>query len=228
MKDIFRFRITLKNTAHPVWRLIDIDNCATLWDLHVAIKDCFGWQFEYQHTFYPQYNSRCNTLYGASEHIESAFGTLCNKESINISLKDFFQSIGDSIHYRYENGEGYELFIKLIDWSDFVGQTIPLCVGGDGFPPCEIVQKRLFDKVISWINELDPEHEIRKLVSFDCREILFTDPGVEFDAVRSGDAEELKQAIYSSDFVRSMRQYANMSIDSEEIVSDFIKKMKKQ
>jgi hypothetical protein len=40
---VMRFRITLNEIDPPVWRLIDVPESYSFWDLHVAIQDSMGW-----------------------------------------------------------------------------------------------------------------------------------------------------------------------------------------
>ena len=47
----YRFRITLREVAPPIWREIEVPTTYSLWDLHVAIQDAMGWRDYHLHVF---------------------------------------------------------------------------------------------------------------------------------------------------------------------------------
>jgi hypothetical protein len=50
-KQIFQFKITLKDVKPPIWRRIQVPGACTFWDLHVAIQDAMGWLGYHLHEF---------------------------------------------------------------------------------------------------------------------------------------------------------------------------------
>jgi hypothetical protein len=50
-KQIFQFKITLKDIKPPIWRRIQVLGACTFWDLHVAIQDAMGWLDYHLHEF---------------------------------------------------------------------------------------------------------------------------------------------------------------------------------
>jgi hypothetical protein len=50
-KQIYQFKITLKDTKPPIWRRIQVPNSYSFWDLHVAIQDSMGWLDCHLHEF---------------------------------------------------------------------------------------------------------------------------------------------------------------------------------
>jgi len=40
---IYQFKISLKDIRPPIWRIIQVPEIYTFWDLHVAIQDAMGW-----------------------------------------------------------------------------------------------------------------------------------------------------------------------------------------
>jgi hypothetical protein len=50
-KQIYQFKITLKETKPPIWRRIQVPGTYTFWALHVAIQDAMGWLDCHLHEF---------------------------------------------------------------------------------------------------------------------------------------------------------------------------------
>ena len=40
--QVYRFRVSLLGTEPEVWRMIEVPESYTFWDLHVAIQDAMG------------------------------------------------------------------------------------------------------------------------------------------------------------------------------------------
>lgn len=51
-KQVYQFKITLKEIKPPIWRRIQVPSTSTFWDLHVAIQDAMGWQDYHLHEFH--------------------------------------------------------------------------------------------------------------------------------------------------------------------------------
>jgi hypothetical protein len=43
-KQVYQFKITLKDIRPPIWRRIQVPSTFNFWDLHVAIQNAKGWQ----------------------------------------------------------------------------------------------------------------------------------------------------------------------------------------
>jgi hypothetical protein len=50
-KQIYQFKITLKDIKPAIWRRIQVPSTYTFWDLHVAIQDAMGWLDCHLHEF---------------------------------------------------------------------------------------------------------------------------------------------------------------------------------
>jgi hypothetical protein len=50
-RQVFQFKITLKDIKPPIWRRIQVPAACTFWDLHVAIQDAMGWLDYHLHEF---------------------------------------------------------------------------------------------------------------------------------------------------------------------------------
>jgi hypothetical protein len=50
-KQLYQFKITLKDISPPIWRRIQVPSTYTFWDLHIAIQDAMGWLDCHLHEF---------------------------------------------------------------------------------------------------------------------------------------------------------------------------------
>ena len=50
-KNVYQFKIELKNIKPLIWRRILVPENYTFGDLHVAIQDCMGWTDTHLHEF---------------------------------------------------------------------------------------------------------------------------------------------------------------------------------
>lgn len=50
-KQVYQFRIQLREVKPPIWRRIQVPETYTFWDLHVAIQDAMGWFDCHLHVF---------------------------------------------------------------------------------------------------------------------------------------------------------------------------------
>jgi hypothetical protein len=47
----YQFKITLLDIQPQIWRIIEVPETYTFWDLHVAIQDAMGWEDYHLHDF---------------------------------------------------------------------------------------------------------------------------------------------------------------------------------
>jgi hypothetical protein len=50
---ICRFKVSLLDIEPEIWRIIEVPETYTFWDLHVAIQDAMGWLNYHLHAFVP-------------------------------------------------------------------------------------------------------------------------------------------------------------------------------
>jgi len=50
-KQVYQFKVTLKDVKPPIWRRIQVPSTYSFWDLHVAIQDAMGWLDCHLHEF---------------------------------------------------------------------------------------------------------------------------------------------------------------------------------
>lgn len=125
---VMRFRITLSDIEPPIWRMIDVPESYSFWDLHVAIQDAMGWLDYHLHSFMSQESS--NTLEGSIGIPDEEFNnrTLPGWE---IPISRYFVQAGDRLGYEYDFGDGWYHRIELVDIRPREpGRKYPHCVDG--------------------------------------------------------------------------------------------------
>lgn len=55
---ICRVKVSLLYMGPPIWRIIEVPETYTFWDLHVAIQDAMGWLDYHLHAFIRLISSR--------------------------------------------------------------------------------------------------------------------------------------------------------------------------
>jgi len=51
VKQVYQFKISLKDVKPPVWRRVQVPKDYSFWDMHVAIQDAMGWLDCHLHEF---------------------------------------------------------------------------------------------------------------------------------------------------------------------------------
>lgn len=191
-KQVYQFKITLKDVKPPIWRRIQVPSTYTFWDLHVAIQDAMGWLDCHLHEF------RVRDLNGKELSFgfpDDEFGTETlpgwkHKVSKYLSLaKPVFE-------YVYDFGDDWRHKVELEEVLPAEREAIyPLCIKGKrGCPPedCggpwgyeELLQvlsnpnDKEYKATKSWVESIkegpfDPE-------AFDPASIEFWDPKERLD-----------------------------------------------
>ncbi len=123
-----RFRITLSRIEPPIWRMIDVPETYSFWDLHVAIQDSMGWLDYHLHSFNPpRKHGRTRSMVGIP-HGEFDDGTVAGWE---VPISSFFMEIGDTMEYEYDFGDGWHHQVILVGFiQKEPGLKYPRCVDG--------------------------------------------------------------------------------------------------
>jgi len=108
---IFRFKISLHYIEPEIWRVIEVPESYTFWDLHVAIQDAMGWLDYHLHSFELNSSGRPeNRVIGIPVGpMDSDFIA-----GWTIPLTKHFINPGDSANYEYDFGDGWVHEIELL------------------------------------------------------------------------------------------------------------------
>jgi hypothetical protein len=185
-KEVYQFKIMLKDIHPPVWRRIQVPETYTFWDLHVAIQDAMGWLDYHLHEF-----QALNPRNGKSESIgipEDEPGEIEIIAGWERKLSDYFNPDNSKASYLYDFGDGWEHEIKLEKiMPREKNRSYPLCLDGQrACPPedcggvsgyqdlLEILanpRHKKYQQTLEWLgDEFNPEH-------FNQAEVAFEDPG---------------------------------------------------
>jgi len=184
--NVYQFKITLMDIQPQIWRIIEVPETYSFWDLHVAIQDAMGWADYHLHHFELK-----NPLTGIKAEIGIPDTELAYEKKI---LADWKQKIADWFtlenrlaEYVYDYGDNWEHTVKLEKiLPREESATYPRCVDGKrACPPedcggpwgykelLEIIKDKNheeYEEKMEWLGgEFDPEH-------FDVKEVIFDDP----------------------------------------------------
>lgn len=157
-KRVMRFRITLKGVDPPIWRLIDVPETYTFWDLHVAIQDSMGWLDCHLHSFNaPRRYGRVPFRIGIA-HDEFDDESLAGWE---VPITSVFADVGATMEYEYDFGDSWFREVILVGiLLKEPALKYPLCVDGRrACPPEDCGGIPGFDELLEILS--DPSHEER-------------------------------------------------------------------
>jgi hypothetical protein len=182
-KQVYQFKIKLKDIRPPVWRRIQVPESYTFWDLHVAIQDAFGWEDYHLHQFELVDPMTGEKIYiGIPDEISNdVLPGWKHKIAKYLSIEN------PKATYLYDFGDGWEhsvLLEKILPREK--GVNYPRCINGKrACPPedcggtwgytefLEIIKDPKHEQhkeMLTWVGgDFDPEY-------FNIEEICFDDP----------------------------------------------------
>lgn len=133
---IYRFRVSLNEIEPRIWRLIDVPERYSFWDLHVAIQDSMGWLDYHLHSFNPPrkpggIKAKIGIL--GAEFVDQTV------EGWDVPISNFFMDVGDSLEYEYDFGDSWshEVILVGILLKKDPKLKYPQCVDGQRACPPE-------------------------------------------------------------------------------------------
>jgi hypothetical protein len=157
-KQVYQFKITLKDTKPPVWRRIRVPETYTFWDLHVAIQDAMGWSDYHLHGFVlrdPQ--TGAEVFIGIpDDEFPSLRVTLAGWRQ---KISDWFSGDRKTARYEYDFGDGWEHEIRLEKvLPREEGVEYPVCLDGKmACPPEDVGGTGGYERFLRIL--ADPSHE---------------------------------------------------------------------
>jgi len=216
-KNIYQFKVVLKDIKPPVWRRIQVPENYTFWDLHVAIQDSFGWDDYHLHEFRtidPQFRN--------VEKIgipDEEFGMEDIMAGWEQNIKDWFSLDGRTkMNYEYDFGDGWEHFVileKILPRKKDI--KYPICIKGKRACPPEdsggvwgytdklkIIKDQkheLHKDIVEWMgDDFDPDE-------FNIEDIYFDDPRerMKEGGILSG-ILKTKENMYVPDKIKKLKE----------------------
>lgn len=190
-KQIFQFKISLKNITPQIWRRILVPSNFSFWDLHVAIQDSMGWLDYHLHEFAIE-----NPRNGKNERIGIPDDEYDDSHIIpdhTSFIKDYFNLSNSVSEYIYDFGDNWRHKVKLEKiLSHASDKKYPVCIAGKrACPPedcggawgyldfLEAIRNpdhENHDLMIEWVGgEFDSEFFDVKSISFDDPKKRWTD-----------------------------------------------------
>jgi len=186
---VYQFRIKLEHIEPEIWRVIQVPENYSFWDLHVAIQDAMGWQDRHLHEFI-----LTNPLSGEKRRIGIPSEEFMDDETIpgwKELIAMYFSMKNKNAIYIYDFGDDWQHVItleKIVPREE--KQDYPRCIAGErACPPedcgsipgyediLEILENpddEEYEETIQWLGEdYDPEHFDPDKVQFDSPEERF-------------------------------------------------------
>jgi hypothetical protein len=133
---LFQFKITLVESKPPIWRRIQVKNCA-LDKLHERIQTVMGWNNSHLHRFEIK-----GERYGDPEYLDDGYDDFRCVDSTITRISDVVPKDGERIHflYLYDFGDNWrhEVIFEGCLRAE-AGQRYPLCLEGEKNCPLENV-----------------------------------------------------------------------------------------
>ncbi len=140
-KQLYQFKITLKETKPPIWRKIQVPSSYTFWDLHVAIQDVMGWQDYHLHEFQIKDLNGTKVFVGIPTDDDMMADFMEDHKVLpgwKHKLSKFLSITEPSFLYVYDFGDDWQHTIKLEKVLPAEeGVTYPRCIGGKRNSPPE-------------------------------------------------------------------------------------------
>jgi hypothetical protein len=190
-KQVYQFKITLKDSKPPIWRRIQVPSTYTFYDLHVAIQDAMGWYDSHLHEFRINTTTGEPLVLGTPPNEMDDFGDEESFSDSKFKISKYESILPKSFTYTYDFGDNWEHkidFEKVLTVE--VGVTYPICVKGKrACPPEDCGGIWGYEELLETL--ADPEHEEYEEMTdwvesmtggpfdpeeFDPAEIVFSNP----------------------------------------------------
>lgn len=200
-KNIYQFKIILKDLRPPVWRRIQVPEDYSLYDLQVAIQDSFPWSGYHLHQFSSvTLREAERKFYGLPDPDNDDWRKIILEWGVKI--RDVFQINGNkALNYDYDFGDNWQHRVELEKiLQTEAGVKYPRCLAGRRACPPEdcggpfgyedllkILKNPRHEEyrdMCDWLaidegGEYDSEH-------FESREVEFRNPKVELKRAKEG------------------------------------------
>lgn len=192
-KVFLQFRITLQLVEPQVWRVIQVPEEYTFWDLHAAIQDVMGWLGYHLHEFRHERRPTSQSVrFGISFDDEE----MINPNLVpcwKVNIREHFRRPGDQMYYVYDFGDNWvhevllegvllrEKGIKLPRCIDGARATPPEDCGGpagyaDLFKAFSNPASKEHEEILAWLRDQRPDLLAFDPEAFDIEQVKFSNP----------------------------------------------------
>lgn len=191
--QVIRLQISLRDIEPEIWRIIDVPETYSFWDLHVAIQDAVGWLDYHLHAFVPEPGSADTPSIGIP-------GDDWDDETLpgwEMPISRYLKEVGDTMAYEYDFGDGWCHSIEVLEiLPGQESRECPACVdGARACPPEDCGGVPGYYDLLEVL--ADPEHSEHKSIvgwlkhhakcyypynpeTFDPHSVEFSDPKERF------------------------------------------------
>lgn len=193
MDEIFQLKITLEQTAPPIWRRILVKKNSTFLQLHYIIQIVMGW--ENYHLFEFRMNDmRIGEPNEEEEEFNDLmFGTSNLLDAAAVTLDSIITETKQKINYEYDFGDGWRHKIVVEKFLPRDKQSpYPICIGGKlNCPPedcggipgyyhlLEILEDKRhpeYKEMVEWLGEVyEPEYFNKEEVNQELKDFERSD-----------------------------------------------------
>ncbi len=193
VKQIYQFKIKLLYTQPEIWRIIQVPDHYSFWDLHVAMQDAMGWLDCHLHEFNFVGDSALIRI-GMPDEESNESNTLLGWE---VNIKTHFEKVGTVARYSYDFGDGWdhEVLLEAILPLDNA-LHYPACVAGErACPPEDCGGVPGFEELLAtlkhgkdsekkelnqWLKDHAKNYYPYLPEEFDPQEVKFDDPEIRW------------------------------------------------
>lgn len=134
-KNIYQFRISLRDLGPEIWRRIQVPESYSFWDLHVAIQDAMGWLDCHLHEFkIADPGSNILLTIGLKDGdcdgpVEALLKNFL--EDHEVPIQGWFTPDNSHASYLYDFGDSWEHAVTLEGiFPRQPGTSYPVCIAG--------------------------------------------------------------------------------------------------
>ena len=134
--EVYQFKITLRHIRPAIYRIIQVPENYSFWELHVAIQDAMGWKDCHLHEFKIK-DLRKKEIVKIGIPDPDGFGSPV-MEGWEINITEYFTSKNKKAAYDYDFGDNWDHKVKLEKMlPKEEGVDYPRCIEGKRACPPE-------------------------------------------------------------------------------------------
>ena len=159
--QVLQFKITLLDTNPAIWRIIQISESCTFWDLHVAIQDAMGWLDYHLHEFRLKSSTKPQKNIGVGIPSDDELAEDRPLAGWKTNVAEYL-NFNKTIRYVYDFGDDWEHKIQFEGrFPKKDGIKYPICIdGAQACPPEDVGSIPGFYEFLESIKDKNhPEYE---------------------------------------------------------------------
>lgn len=190
-KEIYQFKVTLKDVKPPIWRRIQVPSTYSFWDLHVAIQDVMGWFDCHLHEFVIRDINGQSLSFGIPDELDEDI-----RPGWRHKISKYMSLARPTFEYVYDFGDDWRHKVELEKVLPAEPEAVyPRCIKGKrACPPEDCGGPWGYQELLQVLG--DPDHESHQEMkewvesmsegafdpeAFEPSEVEFMDPKERFN-----------------------------------------------